>query len=321
LKLLLLGAGESGKSTLFKQMTTIYGRGFSENERKNKYKKICIDNVMTCIRALLRASERFTPPTARAQTALKALDEVKEEDDSVLLTAELARAITVIWQDPGIQATYAKRSAYQLNDSCKYFLDKVEQLADEEYVPSEEDVMRSRVRTTGIVQKEFVIQNNRFHMYDVGGQRNERKKWIHCFDNVTAVIFVAALSEYDQVLEEDETVNRMMEALKLFDVVCNNRHFMRTAMILFLNKRDLFEDKIKTVPLSHCFADYKGENVYDEALAFVQNEFESRNKSPEKRRIYTHVTCATDKNNVQVVFEAVKDIVIRQSLIDAGLGD
>lgn len=43
-------------------------------------------------------------------------------------------------------------------------------------------------------------------MFDVGGQRSERKKWMHCFENVTAVVFLAAISEYDQVLVEDETV-------------------------------------------------------------------------------------------------------------------
>ena len=62
-----------------------------------------------------------------------------------------------------------------------------------------EDILRSRVRTTGIVETSFVIEGHTFHMFDVGGQRNERKKWIHCFENVTCVIFVAALSEYDQV--------------------------------------------------------------------------------------------------------------------------
>ncbi len=57
----------------------------------------------------------------------------------------------------------------------------------------------------------------------MGGQRNERRKWIHCFDDVTAVIFVAAISEYDQVLYEDPTQNRLMEALNLFDEICNCR--------------------------------------------------------------------------------------------------
>ena len=84
-------------------------------------------------------------------------------------------------------------------------------------------------------------------MFDVGGQRNERKKWIHCFDGVNAIIFVAAISEYDQALFEDRETNRMTEALNLFAEIANSRWFTDTAIILFLNKKDLFEEKIKKV--------------------------------------------------------------------------
>lgn len=82
-------------------------------------------------------------------------------------------------------------------------------------------------------------------MVDVGGQRNERRKWIHCFEDVTAIIFVAALSEYDQVLEEDNKTNRMIESLKLFEDTINNDWFNRKPVILFLNKVDLFEKKLQ----------------------------------------------------------------------------
>ena len=78
--------------------------------------------------------------------------------------------------------------------------------------------------TSGIVEEKYVIDGVEFVMYDVGGQRNERKKWIHCFDNVTAVIFVAAISEYDQVLYEDNTQNRIIEAVNLM---------LRTEIVIF----------------------------------------------------------------------------------------
>ena len=67
-------------------------------------------------------------------------------------------------------------------------------------------MLRSRVKTTGITETTFVIGDLTYRMFDVGGQRSERKKWIHCFENVTAIIFLVAISEYDQVLIEDETV-------------------------------------------------------------------------------------------------------------------
>jgi len=163
-----------------------------------------------------------------------------------------------------------------------------------------------------------VIDGNQFKMYDVGGQRNERKKWIHCFENVTAVLFVAAISEYDQVLYEDENTNRMVEALNLFEEICNSRWFRDTSMILFLNKRDLFAEKVKKVPLSVCFTEYNGPNTYEAGTVFIKDQFESKNRNPEKQ-VYSHITCATDTDNVAAVFNAVKDIIIRKSLNEAGL--
>ena len=160
-------------------------------------------------------------------------------------------------------------------------------LCDLAYIPTEQDVLRSRVRTTGIVQTDFKIKGLDFAMFDVGGQRNERRKWIHAFDDVNAVIFVAALSEFDQasrqpmsarvrvprqvpgaahlacisapqVLYEDETQNRMEEAISLFDQIVNSRWFAETSMILFLNKKDLFEMKIAKASISKHFVDYDG---------------------------------------------------------------
>ena len=95
-------------------------------------------------------------------------------------------------------------------------------------------------------------------MFDVGGQRSERKKWIHCFEGVTSIIFCVALSGYDLVLAEDEEMNRMMESMKLFDSICNNKWFVDTSIILFLNKKDLFAEKIRQSPLTVCFPEYKG---------------------------------------------------------------
>merc|ERR1711916_218465 len=193
----------------------------------------------------------------------------------------------------------------------------VQDLANEGYLPDEQDVLRSRVKTTGIIETEFEVEKTRFKMVDVGGQRSERKKWMHCFQDVTAVIFCAALSAYDQVLYEDDTTNRMHESLKLFSEICNNRWFIDTAMILFLNKKDLFEDKIKHTSITKCFPEYTGENTYKAASIYIESQFMARNENADKA-IYPHHTCATDTGNVRVVFNAVKDIILRKVLDQSG---
>jgi len=315
-KLLLLGAGESGKSTLFKQMITIYGKGYPEAERKT-FATIIYNNIINSMKTLCQQTDEFGggKVTGDAAASKQVIDDLKGDEE---IDEKLGAHIRRLWENAGVQDTYAQRAKFQLTDSANYFFDKIEEVAKGGYIPTEQDVLRSRVRTTGIVENEFEIDGNQFKMFDVGGQRNERKKWIHCFENVTAVLFVAAISEYNQVLYEDENTNRMVEALNLFEEICNSRWFRETSMILFLNKRDLFAEKIQKVSLRECFAEYAGEDTYEDGVAFLQEQFESKNRNPDKQ-VYTHVTCATDTNNISAVFNAVKDIIIRKSLNEAGL--
>ncbi|XP_016058220.1 PREDICTED: guanine nucleotide-binding protein G(t) subunit alpha-1 [Miniopterus natalensis] len=156
-------------------------------------------------------------------------------------------------------------------------------------------------------------------MFDVGGQRSERKKWIHCFEGVTCIIFIAALSAYDMVLVEDDEVNRMHESLHLFNSICNHRYFATTSIVLFLNKKDVFSEKIKKAHLSICFPDYDGPNTYDDAGNYIKVQFLELNMRRDVKEIYSHMTCATDTQNVKFVFDAVTDIIIKENLKDCGL--
>ncbi|KAK2110242.1 hypothetical protein P7K49_009988 [Saguinus oedipus] len=81
-------------------------------------------------------------------------------------------------------------------------------------------------------------------MFDVGGQRDERRKWIQCFNDVTAIIFVVASSSYNMVIREDNQTNRLQEALNLFKSIWNNRWLRTISVILFLNKQDLLAEKV-----------------------------------------------------------------------------
>jgi guanine nucleotide-binding protein G(i) subunit alpha len=138
------------------------------------------------------------------------------------------------------------------------YFDSIDRISAPDYVPNDQDVLRSRVKTTGITETTFIIGDLTYRMFDVGGQRSERKKWIHCFENVTTILFLVAISEYDQLLFEDETVNRMQEALTLFDSICNSRWFVKTSIILFLNKIDRFREKLPISPMKNYFPDYEG---------------------------------------------------------------
>ncbi|XP_033720906.1 guanine nucleotide-binding protein G(i) subunit alpha-2 [Tursiops truncatus] len=320
-KLLLLGAGESGKSTIVKQMKIIHEDGYSEEECR-QYRAVVYSNTIQSIMAIVKAMGNlqidFADPS-RADDArqLFALSCTAEEQG--VLPEDLSGVIRRLWADHGVQACFGRSREYQLNDSAAYYLNDLGRIAQSDYIPTQQDVLRTRVKTTGIVETHFTFKDLHFKMFDVGGQRSERKKWIHCFEGVTAIIFCVALSAYDLVLAEDEEMNRMHESMKLFDSICNNKWFTDTSIILFLNKKDLFEEKITHSPLTICFPEYTGANKYDEAASYIQSKFEDLNKRKDTKEIYTHFTCATDTKNVQFVFDAVTDVIIKNNLKDCGL--
>jgi GTPase SAR1 family protein len=321
LKLLLLGTGDSGKSTLFKQIIQLYGKGFSD-EARAPYANICYTNTIFAMKTLIIQSAKLDPShgtriSPESEPSAKfLLEEVKVEQ---AIDKDIAKHIKILWADPGIRATYNNRSRFQLDDACFYFFGRVDAMAEEDFLPTYQDVLRCRARTTGIVETEFVIEEYHFKMLDVGGQRNERKKWIHCFENVTAVIFVAAMNEYDQLLFEDNVTNRIVEALNLFSEICNSRWFRNKSMILFLNKDDLFREKIKTVDLKVCFEEYDGGCDYDKASAYMKRQFLKRNEYPDTKRVYVHITCATDTANISFTFNVVSDIIVKERLKECGL--
>jgi len=316
-KVLLLGPGESGKSTVFKQFIEIHGKGFSEEDRKG-YREACQVNVIQACKLISEYYNAFTEVKELQHTMSETAEAARAAiSKAAELTPEVASQVKTFWADEAVQEVFAMGNRYHLSESSEYFINQVDIVARPDYIPTFNDVIRCRIRTTGIVELEFLFEKHVFKLFDMGGQRNERKKWIHCFENVTAVIFVAALASYDQMLIEDDKVNRMHEAINLFDDICNGRWFKRTAMILFLNKRDLFQEKLSRVPLTCCFSDYKGPNEYEPCAEYIQKLFELRNR--QKKQVYTHLTCATATDNIKMVFNAIKDIIIRAGLKDIGL--
>ncbi|KAJ3164685.1 guanine nucleotide-binding protein subunit alpha [Geranomyces variabilis] len=317
-KMLLLGAGESGKSTIIKQMKLIHENGYSSDERL-AFREIIFSNTVQSMRVIMDAMHdmgiQLANPANEKYRAL--ILDVPGQIESDVFPPDIAVAVKELWRDAGVLACVERSREYQLNDSAQYYFDSIDRMARPNYHPTDQDVLRSRVKTTGITETTFHIGELTYRMFDVGGQRSERKKWIHCFENVTVIVFLVAISEYDQVLLEDDSVNRMHEALTLFDSICNSRWFVQTSIILFLNKIDLFRQKLPRSPMRKFFPEYKG-STYDEACDYILNRFVSLNQSDQKQ-IYTHFTCATDTTQIKFVMTAVNDIIIQGSLRDCGL--
>lgn len=405
IKLLLLGAGESGKSTVLKQLKLMHQGGFTHQERLRYTQVIWADAIQSmkilviqarklgiqldcddpvkspelfeCKRVLLKAkaldfidagvaggseflsdyvlkySERYETKrriqsTGEAQAfdteqaaQLEAPLDLREisnnleqgtSDDQMFIreqqrqlqqrartNEEVAYAIRALWRrDHGIKQCYARSNEFQLEGSAGYYFDHLDNFARPDYVCTDEDILKGRIKTTGITESEFTIGSSKFRVFDAGGQRSERKKWIHCFEGITAVLFVLAMSEYDQMLFEDERVNRMHESIMLFDTLVNSRWFRDTPFILFLNKMDLFEDKVRRIPIRKYFPDYQGRVGDVEAgISYFENIFLSLNRTD--KPIYVRRTCATDSQTMKFVLSAVTDLITQQNLKRSGI--
>ena len=208
-----------------------------------------------------------------------------------------ANDIHTLWQDGGIQKAFTLKSQFAIQDSAAHFFHKLDEVSQLDYMPTEMDILNCRYKTSGLQHIDFTYKKQPFHMIDVGGQRSERRQWIHAFDNVTALLFVISLNEYDEVLQEDKTTNRMHESLQLFREIINLKYFSQTPIIIFFNKEDLFNEKIQTVDLNVCFPEYKGGRDKDAAVQFITKKFAQADMNKDRYH-FTFVTTATNTENV-----------------------
>jgi GTPase SAR1 family protein len=318
IKILLLGAGESGKSTIVKQMRILFDQGFSEDDRQT-FKEIISSNVILSMRSLVMGLQEMAVEFSSENASTAELFTSNATLFEQAVTKEIGSAVAKLWSDSFIKESFKEHHlSFQIPDSAAYFFDNIDRIMDPNYKPTDTDILHCRARTTGIQEVTFHVEDAHFRMVDVGGQRSERRKWIHCFQNVTGLIFFVALSEFDQKLYEDETVNRMHESIMLFAEICNCQWFKDAALILFLNKSDLFREKITNTDLNVCFPDYDGGCDYDSAIKYIRKKFVSLNQNASKK-IFVHVTCATDTKMVQKVFEVVRD-TLREHALDEVFG-
>jgi guanine nucleotide-binding protein subunit alpha len=319
-KILLLGSGESGKSTIVKQMKIIHQNGYSREELL-AFRPLIWKNLLECGRDVVQALAKFNlqpiSPSNKENCERILAYQLTPENPQFFFSPGIALAVQEVWADEIIPALMENSSKFYLMDSSSYFFESAIRIAASNYVPSKEDVLRARAKTTAIMETRFSIGQLSIHMVDVGGQRSERKKWIHNFESVTSIIFCTALSEYDQVLLEEKNQNRMAESLVLFESVINSRWFLRTSIILFLNKIDVFKAKLPKVPLDRFFPEYTGGTDVNKGAKYILWRFMQANRA--RLNVYPHITQATDTSNIRLVFVTVKETILQNALKESGI--
>lgn len=381
-KLLLLGPGESGKSTIFKQMRILYGEVKRSDDDLRMYGVVVRSNTITAVRKLCSlltkleleekleeesleslectsssptnsnsngVSSPLTPKNAfdilvghlidwtLSPDDLPTMDDRIEEDwvgrcpqaglsanNDAKLFLHLWHEIKVLWESKTIQEAWPKRAKVNIIDSHKHFLDEINRIASPSYCPTDQDILFTRVKTSKVAKEQYHIEGVEFEVYDVGGQRSQRHKWVHCFDVVDAVIFTASLSEYDQTLAESRKTNRMVEAIELFQSVCHNRAFTDKPIMLFFTKRDVLQEKIlySNIADNTHFSDYAGPpKDYDAAVQYFIDKFMECLPDDDIPDSYIHVTTATDTNNMKFVLTSAQKIIMSSNLENSGFID
>ncbi|KAA8589958.1 hypothetical protein FQN60_013323 [Etheostoma spectabile] len=329
-------------------MRIIHGSGYTDEDKKG-FTKLVYQNIFTSMQAMIRATETLKIPYKYEQNKNNA-QVVREVDVEKISSFEqpylndlerIASAGYVPTQQDVLRVrvptTGIIEYPFDLENIIFSYLSDLDRIAEPSYLPTQQDVLRVRIPTTGIIEYPFDLQSiifstdtasgtwhrdslrTRHQMVDVGGQRSERRKWIHCFENVTSIMFLVALSEYDQVLVESDNENRMEESKALFRTIITYPWFQNSSVILFLNKKDLLEEKIMYSHLVDYFPEFDGPQRDAQAgREFILKMFVDLNPDSDKI-IYSHFTCATDTENIRFVFAAVKDTILQLNLKEYNL--
>jgi len=223
--------------------------------------------------------------------------------------------ITKLWAHPEFKRVYEQRNqlGLQLDCNLKYFLDHATRVLDPGFVPSCEDALAVRTKTTGVHERKFPVEkeNIEIEFIDVGGQRAERRKWINQFEKVDLVIYFSALDNYALQMNECEG-NRLDDDLRLFSSLMILIQ-QKSSWCFFFTKVDIFESVLKQVPINERFKEIPKEKAQsvEHCTEFLQTQFKSK-WDGDKNAIKFFTICSLDTNQLKLVWANIKQDMINK---------
>ncbi|KAJ7460374.1 G-protein alpha subunit-domain-containing protein [Mycena galericulata] len=233
---------------------------------------------------------------------------------------------TRLWAHPTVHAIL-ERQGVRLQELPGFFLDELEIVTAPRYVPTNDHILRARLKTLGVSEHRMRLSDpyggisREFRIFHVGGQRS--MKWVPYFDDVDAIIFLASISAFDQVLTEDSRVNRLADSLEVWKAIVSNKLLEKANMILFLNKVDILQAKLASgIRLADFLPSYgRRPNDFDSASRYVKHQFSSilKQSSLIPRIFYCHLTNVIDNKSTTYVLAGIRDHLMRFNLKESHL--
>ncbi|KAH6910634.1 heterotrimeric G protein alpha subunit [Coprinopsis sp. MPI-PUGE-AT-0042] len=317
-----LGANDDPVSSAL-MTATPFDTPDNENVQRKEVSDFYVRSWKTVLEPDARAS---LPRSSSSNLAIGTLAGCKEDMKS-------------LWKDKVVRDIIKKRRI-RLYDSASFFLDDLERIASRDYVVTDTDVMRARLRTVGIQEHHIVfnrggpgawdITNTSFSgtsrwewkIYDVGGCRTKRRAWVPYFEEVNVILFLAPVSVFDEFLEEDARVNRLQDSLILWTSICSTKILAKTQLIMFLNKCDLLQKKLKRIRFTDFVPSFgQRPNTTEEVVKHLKGNFRDIMKqcSPLPRSTHIWPTTVTDTESTARTLEAVRDGVLKDNLLASNL--
>ncbi|KIK69461.1 hypothetical protein GYMLUDRAFT_35528 [Collybiopsis luxurians FD-317 M1] len=317
IKVLVLGSSDSGKSTVLKQLRLIHRQPFSSQEIEFFRQLIFLNLTREGLKYVLEAMEEMELEVSRENLPYVNLIEFSPDlRDGEPFPRSYHTLLASLWADPNVQQAYRRRNENALPENLIYYFSNLDRLFEPGYIPTEQDILHARARTIGISETAFSLKNHEMLVVDVGGPKSERRKWIHCFQDATGILFLVSLSGYDQCLVEDHDANQMQDAMTIWDAICHSSWFNQTSIILLLNKNDLFEKKIPYSDIKDFFPDYNGEpGDANAGREYFKRRFGrlAQKANKKEREIYIHTVTATDTALLRNVMATVEGIILRNN--------
>jgi len=337
MKILLLGAGEAGKSTILKQLQMLYEQKLDPVF----YRQWLCRNSVTSARGLVEI----------AQSRSMEVDAGKAEiilglDDGEVPSEEGVKAIEEIWATGVLQTAYdmnQKDPKLWLPDHAVYYISQIRTFIDTKFVPTHSQMLLTRSLTAGVNAVGFSDQVDGAYLLahcpvaaqmlgtnelpsdtkldweviDVGGQRAERKKWMEKLKEALGLIFTVGLPEYAQVLYEDPDTIRMQESLDLFKMWANHKDFARKPVVIAFTKKDLFASQFNLEKFKNFYKDFETPEGSDEeiakaALEHIKNSFKNLLEN-KRKKLETFFINTTDKDDFRDMLEGLKEIVAKHN--------